>query len=342
MARKALGLDLDYSRIRAVEVVRKGRTKTVTKLAEHPLAPGTVSDGKLVNPGELIRSLDALLEAEQFSAETTVLGVRSSWVTVKTHTLPAMSQRELDKALEFEIPDLVSFSVQSPRDICYDYFINSRSERELEVVVVACSRQHLDPFINAFRELDLSLAVIDLPALGWPDLLTQAGRRAFVEVSEGQTTIMVLFEGLFKVLRVVPIGSRHVLQGVQEAFDCSHREAKELLQNHDLDYLLLEGGGSKRVLRAAVQQFIGSVLQTLDFVRAQERAANFRSMLDQVILLGELGDLEGLGELLQKEMDLPALSLGRMDLSLSFADIRPDRLSPFGSALALGLRGLEQ
>jgi type IV pilus assembly protein PilC len=34
MAKKALGLDLDFSTIRAVEVARKGRNKVVTKLAE--------------------------------------------------------------------------------------------------------------------------------------------------------------------------------------------------------------------------------------------------------------------------------------------------------------------
>jgi hypothetical protein len=51
--------------------------------------------------------LDALVKAEGFSAEATVVGVRSAWVTVKTHRLPSMSKRELDKALEFEVPELI-------------------------------------------------------------------------------------------------------------------------------------------------------------------------------------------------------------------------------------------
>jgi type IV pilus assembly protein PilM len=340
MAKKALGLDLDHAAIRAAEVIRKGRNKIVSKVVEYPLARGTVSDGKLVNPEELVRSLRAMLEAEDFSAEAAVLGVRSSWVTVKIHRLPSMTKRELDKALEFEVPELVSFPVESPKDICYDYFINWQDDREVEVVVVACSRQHLNPYIRAFRESDLSLEVIDLPAMGWPDLLAQEGRRAFVEVSAGQTTIMVMLGPLFKVLRLVPIGSIHVKQGVQEAFGCSDTEAQELLSQHDLDYLLMEGQGSKRLLRAAIQQFAGSVLQTLDFVRAQERAANFRAMLDEVILLGELAELSGLGEMLQKEVGLPTLPMGQLDLNLSFQGDQPERLSSFGSALALGLRGV--
>ncbi|NLM41651.1 MAG: pilus assembly protein PilM [Firmicutes bacterium] len=342
MARKALGLDLDYDAIRAVEVLRKGRSRLVAKLAQYPLASGTIADGKLAKPEELVRSLNALLQAEGFSAESTVLGIRSAWVTVKTHRLPHMTKRELDKALEFEIPDLVSFPVQSPRDICYDYFINSpRSDGELEVVVVACPRQHLDPFIRVFRETDLSLEVIDVPALGWPALLAQEGRRAFVEVSAEQTTIMVVFGQVFKVLRVVPIGSMHLQQGVQEAFGCSPQEAWDFLNQRDLDYLLLEGQGSKRLLRAAIQQFSGSVLQTLDFLRAQERAASFRSMLDEVVLVGDVAEVAGFGDLLAKEVDLPVRPLDQLNLSVSFPGPQPARLSAFGSALALAARGVE-
>jgi Tfp pilus assembly PilM family ATPase len=102
----------------------------------------------------------------------------------------------------------------------------------------------------------------------------------------------------------------------------------------------MEGSGDKRVLRAVVQQFIGSVLQTLDFVRAQERASNFRAMLDEIILVGDLADMPGLSSMLGKEVNLPTYSLGQMDLLLGFDADRPKRLSSYGSALALGVRGI--
>ena len=89
-----------------------------------------------------------------------------------------------------------------------------------------------------------------------------------------------------------------------------------------------------------MQQLVGSVLQTLDFVRAQERAASFQSLLDELVLLGTLADLPGLGEMLGKEVGLPARTLGSLDLRLGFEIERPERLSGFGSALALGVRGI--
>ena len=196
------------------------------------------------------------------TAQSTVLGVRSSWVTVKVHRLPSMSKRELDRALEFEVPGLFSFPIESPKDICYDYFINFRGEDEVEVVVAACARQHIEPFIRAFRELDLSLEVVDVPALGWPALLTQEGRRAFVEVGTSNHHPSAVWSAL-QSPHIVPSSPYHTRH---QAFACSPQEAARSWQAGSR---LPAGGGGQQRYRAAVRQFVGSVLQTLDFMRAR-------------------------------------------------------------------------
>ena len=153
----------------------------------------------------LVRGLEALLEKGEITADSAVLGLRSSWVTVKTHRLPSMTKRELDRAVQFEIPDLVYFPVEDLGEVCYDYFINSRSDSEVEIVVAACPREHLAPYIDALRGVNLNLEIVDLPSFSWPELLPGEKRRAFVEITEDQTTAQVLTEGLFKVWRVVPL-----------------------------------------------------------------------------------------------------------------------------------------
>lgn len=341
MAKKILGIDIDSSSIKLAEITRKGRVNVVTNLGSTALPSGTIVAGKVSNVKNLTKGLQDLLRKQNFSADSAVLGVRSSWVTVKTHRFPTMSDRELEKALEFEVPDLVSFPVQSMKDVYYDYFINSKTEGDLEVVVVACPRHNALQYMESIRECGLSLEAIDVPAFGWEELLENQRRRTFMEISEEQTTIQIVSDGVFRVQRVVPMGAVHFLQGVEEAFGCSPEEAKTLCKTQDLDYLLLEGTNNKRVLRATVQQFVGSVLQTLDFVRAQERATRFSTMLDELILLGDIADLKGLSAMLQKEIDLPVRTLKEMEtLRLTFEVLTPGRFSCYGSALALGLRGI--
>lgn len=341
MARKVVALDIDFSKIKAVEMVNKRRFKVLSNFAEQSLSMGTVVEGKVAKTLELKKGLELLLSSGNFKAESAVLGVRSPWVTVKVHRFPTMSPRELAKAVEFEIPELFPFSTKSMDDLCYDFFVNSKTEHEIEVVIVACLRQHLTPYIETIREVGLTLEAIDVPAFGWSDLLRDEKRRAFVEISEEQTTVQVILGGSFKVLRMVPVGALQFSKGVQEAFGCSPSEAQALCEKHDLDYLLLEGEGNKRVIRATVQQFTGSILQTLDFVRAQEREGSFSAMLDEVVLIGDFADLRGLNEMLEREMGIRTVTLKQLDLRIGFEAVHPKRFSCFGSALALGLRGLE-
>lgn len=340
--KKVLGLDIDFGSIKAAEVTRKGRSTVVTKLAGQPILRGTVVDGKVVRGEVLARELRRFLKEQAFSADSTVLGLRSNWITVKTHRLPKMPKRELDKALEFEIPELVSFPVHSPEELTFDYFVNRETDSEIEVVVVICPRQHIEPYIHIIREVGLTLESIDVPAFGWQELLPKGTRRAFLEVSEEQTTIQMTLDGIFQVLRILPLGTMQFREAIQEAFAVSAEEAEELLLTRDLDYLLTEGTGSRRALRATMQQLSGSLLQTFDFVRAQTRAGDYPSMLDEVVFIGDLADLKGLGETLQKEIDVPVRALKDMNnLKLDFESTPRGPFNCFGSALALGVRGLD-
>ena len=109
IAKRVVGLDIDLAKIKAAEVVRKGRNRLVTRLAMQTLPSGAIVDGKVRSRSDLIQGLEALLKAADFNTDSVVLGVRSPWVTVKTHKMPAMPKRELEKAIEYELPELVSF-----------------------------------------------------------------------------------------------------------------------------------------------------------------------------------------------------------------------------------------
>ena len=102
----------------------------------------------------------------------------------------------------------------------------------------------------------------------------------------------------------------------------------------------MEGSGDKRSAQGCGAAVYRVCSADLDFVRAQERASNFRAMLDEIILVGDLADMPGLSSMLGKEVNLPTYSLGQMDLLLGFDADRPKRLSSYGSALALGVRGI--
>jgi len=340
VAKKVLGLDFGDEKIIGVEVTRKGRTKVVTALGETTTPPGTILEGKILDEKSLRDALNRLLKEASFTAKATILGIDGTSFTIKTHSLPIMSERELERAIEFELPEVVNFPFQSLKDVSFDYYENKRTASEIEIVLVACQRSLINPYIEIAKGAGLSLEVIDLPALNWPVLPLEVNPRAFVNIEENWTTIFVELNGEFKVLRNIPLGRIHFQKGVEEAFQCSAAEAQRLCATKHIDYLLLEGPGNKSLLRANTQQFTASVFQTLDFVRAQERASHFSEILDELVLLGRLANLEGLPQVLQQETELKAYPLNPFaNVSLDTGISPPDNGAVYASALALAWRG---
>lgn len=78
----------------------------------------------------------------------------------------------------------------------------------------------------------------------------------FVDLGSHHTTVYVELDGVYKVYRVLPIGSYHFTRGIVAAFECEEAQAVRLQMTRDLDYLLTEGTGE----RARCAQYCSSLL----------------------------------------------------------------------------------
>ncbi|MGI6150206.1 MAG: type IV pilus assembly protein PilM [Limnochordia bacterium] len=341
--RRRVGLDIGNTSIKCVEVNGRGRSVSVTAVGKAATPKNAVHKGALLNAAAVAEVLRALLQRLGVSGKTTVVGLNNPDVVVKRHRMPDMTDKELEKALEFELPELVAFPTETPREITYSFEVLNRSASEVEVLFVACRRNLVEPFLACTREAGLEAAVVDLQAFNWSRLAGASERVCYVDLGEEQTTLYVELNGTYKVYRMLPIGGFHFTQGIMQAFDCDSREAQRLKETQHIDYLLTEGAGQKSPLRSVFQQYIAGILQTLDFIRAEERASHIREVLDAVYLLGGLAHVQGLQAILEQEIDLKVTVLNPFQ-NLATADgvEIPADYASYASALALAVRGVEE
>lgn len=341
--RSRLGVDIGSRYIKCVEVTRRGRNLAVTAVGKTATPKGAVQKGSLANPLAVAEALKGLLGELDINSKATVLGINSPDVIVRSHRIPAMKDKEIGKALEFEVPELVNFPVDTLRDVSYDFHVLHRDPSETELLFVACRRTLLDPFLACLKEVGLEVAVVDLQAFNWPRLFSTPQKVCLVDLGDEQTSVYVELEGVYKVYRILPIGGGHLTQAIMQAFGCSTAEARQLKETKDLDFLLTKGTGQASMLRSVFEQFIAGVLQTLDFLRAQERLSHIREVLDGLYLIGGLAHLKGLQPVLQQEIDLNVAVLNPFENTATAEDVEvPADHASYASALALAIRGFEE
>ena len=159
-----------------------------------------------------------------------------------------------------------------------------------------------------------------------------------------QTSVYVADEGRYKVHRILPMGGQDITNGVMEAFACDYETAEHLKSEYHIDDLLTEGTGSKRQLRLAIQQFVGGIMQTLEFVRAEDRLTNIRDAINEVHLCGGTSLMSGFSTMLTEELGVKASEIDPFSLYPLEQDATSQcKLGPvFAPAVALALRGLDE
>ncbi len=344
LAKSCLGLDIGSSQIKAVELDRRGRSIRLRAAASVPTPPRSIRRGVVANVESLAQALRQLRSGNSFHTDRVIVGFSSQDVAVKLTDFPVMPPKELEQALEFELGDILRLSFNSPDEIVFSFAEISRTQERLDVVVVGCRRDIVEAYVNAARPAGLRPHSIDVNAFALPRVLENGGRACFIDIGAEQTKIYVEADGNYKVYRVLAVGGTNLTNGVMDAFDLNWEAAENLRFSQDLDYLLNEGTGEKSLLRSVVQQFVGGVLQTFDYLRARESrsvGSDLAAVLGDVYLCGGGAQQRGLQALLQDEVEMGVQLLNPF-ASLHIPDrvTVPENLPAFAPAVGLALRGL--
>ncbi len=341
--RRALGLDFGSEQIKIVELHQKRGFDLVTGYAKVNTSKGAIGQGKVLNQDLLLSDLKRLLAKLNPKTENVILGLSGQDVLIRQTSLPSMPDRDIAQSLEFELENIFKLTPSKVNQFVYSYSILSKTENEIKLLVVGCQRNLIQPYIDVVKEVGLEPHVIDIAAFNLSRILGEDKNVCFVDLGAQQTIVYVQLNGVYSVYRILPIGGQLIDDGISECFAVDLEGARELKLKHDIDYLLVEGTGSKSLLRSIVQQYVGGILQTLDYLRAQSRSSSITEVLDQVLLCGGNANLQGLDSLLTEELGLAVKVLNPFALLDKQAElIIPEEGAIYANAVGLALRGLDE
>jgi hypothetical protein len=212
MSRSYVGLDLDPTEIRGVEMKIGRRRATVTRVARLVPPPDVLIGGAVVDPGELADLLRRWWSEAGFSSKSVIVGLASPDVRIAVVEEPQMTFEELDTALRADAPAVLGVS---DVDHVIDYQVVERIESEddplLRVLVVAAPRALVDPLMEATSDAGLRLELLDLTAfallralVGPTDVDAGAeGEEALAAVGGGGSVVVVHERGSPRRIAVV-------------------------------------------------------------------------------------------------------------------------------------------
>jgi type IV pilus assembly protein PilM len=295
-----IGLDLGSTSVRAVETRRGKGGPVVAKFAQVPLPLGAVQGGVVQDEKAVTAAVKRLWATGKFHRKEVALGVTNAQVVVREMSVSNLPDRELRKALPFQVRDVLPLPVER---VLLDFYPleDPGDHKTVRGLVIAAPKQAILAAVHAVEQAGLHVATVDLASFA---LLRAASRldaqiEAIVDIGAYATTVVVHADGVPLIVRTVPRGGAEITERIAARMSIPLGEAEAL----KCQVGLIEGdspAATTEAIREALKPLINEMRSSFTYLSSGER----KSKVTRLALSGGSSLLPGLRAYLSADLDI--------------------------------------
>ncbi|GAA6166871.1 pilus assembly protein PilM [Sessilibacter corallicola] len=298
-----LGLDISSTAIKLVELSRSSNGYRVESYAVRPLPANAVVE-KNINEVEVVAEvLRNLIQGSKTKVKTAAVAVAGSAVITKVIEMPAgLSDDALETQITLEADQYIPYPLE---EVALDFEVQGEStsnEGQLNVLLAACRREHVDLRAEVLALSGLTAKVIDVEAYTMERAFSLISDQledqedqvvAIVDIGATMTTLSVLVDGKTVYTREQLFGGKQLTEEIQRRYGLSTEEAGLAKKQGGLpdDYTL-------EVLEPFKEAVVQQVTRSLQFFFSSSQYSD----VDQIILAGGVATLEGMASMIEEKL----------------------------------------
>jgi len=240
-----VGIDISATGVKLVELGQSRSGYELKAMAVVPLPRDAIVENTVIDSMAVSQALLDAIEIARPSTRKAAIAVSGNAVIIKTVTMPASTEFELETQIEFEADQHVPYDID---DVYLDFQILGEvedSSEEMEVVLVACKREVVDDYQLVLSEagieavcvdcavfaLENALEVIeknkdDLSGEAYEDELAPAV--AVVNIGANLVSVNIMVNGEMAFVRDQFYGGQNLTEEIQKEHNLSYQAAEEM------------------------------------------------------------------------------------------------------------------
>lgn len=314
-AKEILGIDFGSTSIKIVQLQGNRVVRWAYKELE-------VKDASPDTPlpdrnAALQQLLSEFVLMEKKAPKAASLSVSGNSVIVRYVKLPKLSRSELEQTIQFEAEPYIPFAIPEVNmgfHILGD--IVEEGQPKMETVLVAAKKDLIDQRLEILIGAGLRPIVVDVDAFTLENAyeLTHPVSEIpetvmLVNIGASVTTMIIMENGISRVVRDVFIAGNNINKSLQRIFDCSYEEAEKLkkrgqvlvtpdekeatLAQDDQDALQISN-----TIVTVLKDLVAEVQRSLDFFLSQ----NPERQINRIYLCGGSSNISGIDRYFSQEL----------------------------------------
>lgn len=298
-----VGLDINCSHIRFVEVTKKANSSIVIQnIGKAFLPDDTIKNGSIINQEKFMAVLEELWRKNKIKSKEAILGLSNSDVIMRFVTLPKMPIDKLSNLIKFQISDFMPVDIN---DYELDYTIigenNSEAGSSFNVLLVAAHKKMLYNFIEAFDITRVSIKDIKSSVLVMEKVIPtdyQDGVSVVVNLSLETCNILIMNKNVPAFARTVMIKD-NLYREIDDISNASFTRNKYIDLNESSSVeRQIDGVGTLTIKKDAYQENVNKIASFVaDEIRSSItyfQSQNRKLEVNKVFLIGCIGSYESI------------------------------------------------
>lgn len=332
-------LDIGTSAIRIVQLKGNSSNKALFKFGAAAVDVKTAMSDADQDQQKVAELVNGLVAETGVTSNNVAVGLPSNKTFVTVIDVPKMSAQEFGGTIKYQAEQYIPMAVDEAK---IDWAILGDSPKEagkMEVLLASVGKKFVEKRLDLLEGIGLNVVSFEPDALAIARSLTPADDKnahLIVDVGEYNTDIVVMYEGVPRLVRSIPSGGQTLLRSVVQNLSIDESQAQQFVYKFGMDSTKLEGKVAQ-ALAAGAEVIATEVQKSLKFFN--ERYQNVT--MNNIIASGAAGILPGFAQYLSQSAGGVPVQPGNSWQNVSYSnDVHEQIMSvnhQFAVAAGLGL-----
>ncbi len=339
---KVLSIEISDSVIRMCQMDYKKKNPRVYRHAMIETPQGAYKDGRVLKP-EILKDVivDALKENKMYSTKDVVFSISSSKIVTREVLLPAVKEKMIPNMIKANLSEYfpIDLSAYEVAHLVLEKIEEGADAGKYKVMIMAAEKKMVETYDNLATSCGLRLMSLDYAGNSIFQAIRnedESSRVMVLKIEEKSTTVTIVNHKNLMLQRAINYGineaidemTRQRVFGVNnydEAWNLAKRKAcikywiNEDAQRTSVDLSTRidtrDYDESQEIREAKIEvtksldQLISSIRRVVEFYSSR----NNGETVDQVMVCGCAGDINGLARLLTNELGIKTTIMNRME-----------------------------
>ena len=287
-----VGLDLGSYEFKGVELKKeKGGKKELVTYSSAPAPPHFLASDSEVDWAAYSKQLEKFYKEARFSIDKVVAALPESQVFTRVITVPKMSGKELETAMQWESEQYLPIPLE---DVSLDYRVigSSGMVDKIDILLVAAPLTLTKKYLKIIGDAGLEVIGLETEALAAARSLVglkpSSPTTLIVSIGAGTTDISIVSSGFIRFTRSISTGGEALARAVSQELGFEIGRAREYMRSYGLEESQLEGKVMKAI-KPIFDVVVSEVKRSIAYYTAHRKD----DLIKRVIVSGGVASLPG-------------------------------------------------